>query len=527
MALSPKPNLLIGENYGLTLNQSIHHLLAEIRNESLDSSHFIDIFYQLMQSKIDPPIETIWVYSALSFRSREITSEDLSANILVAKELFQFISGCSAPCSVSKSIALLAPVVFKVYKLVVGLLGKDLEARRVKKAIKEVKSLIGAILGYIGVCCVKNMNEENDSNLRVSFSDLISLWMEGKEGLEEFLPLMSDDICKEISVGLPSVNYLAGVVIAEIFLLKLCFDLRVETKGVELEKEMRSWTVGSITGLRNFYFFDTLLRMLLEPTLPLTSLLSSEDERFLRTILYDATVLVEYSFLSFERAINLPADHVRNLVVKRLIITHEAIELSRKNGDRKRAISYTCSFSSSQIPSQIIKFVTSQIGMEEEASRLKEGSPRALIKWLLDLDGKGIRIFDDVISKFCAKLALDDPESDYQLSAPKPEGRKADVDLQFYVDNKGEEEDHDGDDKETNESMSAAFLAAAHTMRFTENGGRKRKEGRSAGRKRKTKVLKHDLSDNSDSDGKGQSSVSDDSSGSESEVENPTSDEDV
>ncbi|KAJ9183842.1 hypothetical protein P3X46_007648 [Hevea brasiliensis] len=424
MASSPKPSLLIGENYGLALHQSMQQLLDEIHKETLNLSHFVNMFYRLMQSKIDSPIETIWVYSALSFRSRKTKNQDLSNHILIAEELFQLVSGCSGPCSASKSIALLAPVVFQMYKLVFELLGKDLGGKRMKKAAKEVKSLIGEILGYVSVCCSKDISKESDSNLSVSFSDLVSVWMDGNEGLRAFLPLMSDEICKEISIGGSTVIYLAGVVICEVFLLKLCLDLRMGNRGVELEKELGSWIVGSITGLQSFYFFETLVRMLLEPTLPVTSLLSSEDESFLRTILYDAAILVEYSFLSPERAINVPSNRVTDLAMKRLIITHEAIELFRKNGDQKRAIAYTSSFSSSGLCSQIIQCITSQVGMDEETSRLKGASPKALIKLLLNLDGQGIRLFDDTISKFHAKLALDDSKSDYEQSTFKPEERK-------------------------------------------------------------------------------------------------------
>lgn len=526
MASSPKPIPIIEENYGLAFHQSMQQLVDEMHKETLNLSHFINVFYRLMQSKVDPPIETIWIYSALSFRSRKTANQDLSDHILIVKELFQLISRCSGPCSASKSIALLAPVVFQVYNLVVELLGKDLGARRVKKAAKEAKSLIGEIIGYVSVCCGKDVSKESDSNLSVSFLDLASLWIDGNDGFKGFLPLTSDEIYKEISVGGSTVAYLAGVVISEVFLLKLCLDLRIGNRGEELEKELRSWIVGSITGLQSFYFFETLMRMLLEPALPVTSLLSSEDESFLRRILYDAAILVEYSFLSPEKAVNITANHVRDLAVKRLIITHEAIELFRKSGDQKRAIAYSSSFSNSGFRTQIIQYITSQVGIGEEASRLKGASPKALIKFLLNLDGQGIRLFDDTISKFHAKLAFDDSKSDYEQLAFKPGGKKADADL-FYIDNKGEEENLGEDDKEVNESMSNAFIASAQRMRLTENGGKKRKEERNARKKKKIKLLKHTLSDTSDSDEERSTSASDDDSGSESEVENPTSDEDV
>ncbi|XP_065851429.1 uncharacterized protein [Euphorbia lathyris] len=508
MSISQKSSLLVGENYYFTFNQSIQHLLSEIHKETSDWSHFIDTFYQLMQSKVDPPLESIWAYSALSFKSRKTTNGS-------PRELFRFISGCSGSCSASKSIALLAPVVFEVYILV-----NDLG---VKKTTKEVNSLIGAILGYISVCCSKGMSEESDSNFSVSVTDLVSIWMDGKGDLKKFLPLISDEMRREISDEFTSVNSFAGVVMFEVFLLKLCLDLRGGIRGLELENELKKWIVGSITGFQSFYFYETLVKTLLEPALPVDSLLSPEDASFLRKILYDAAILVEYSFLRLEKAINLPADRVRSLAVKRLIITSKAIEYFRKNGDRKRAISYTSSFSNSQLHSQIVKFFTGQIGVEEETiSRLKGQPPKALIRTLLFLDGQGMRIFDDRISKSHAQSVVHDSMSDSDKPALKAEGKKTDAELQFFIDNGGGNKDDDG---ETNMLMNDAFVAAAHTMRNAENVGRKRKDGSLDGRKKKSK-----LSENPESDAEKLSSSSDDgsvSSDSESEVENPISDEDV
>lgn len=142
-------------------------------------------------------------------------------------------------------------------------------------------------------------------------------------------------------------------------------------------------------------------------------------------------------------------------------------------------------------------------------------------------ESKGKRLFDDNISKHVSKLALDDSKADYEQPASKPEGKRADVDLLAYIDRKGEGEDGDKDDKETNESMISAFLAAAHAMRLTENGGTKRKDGGRSGKKKRIKLLKHEFSDNSDADTERSSSVSNDGSNSDSEVENPISDEDV
>lgn len=59
------------------------------------------------------------------------------------------------------------------------------------------------------------------------------------------------------------------------------------------------------------------------------SMQSTEDELLLRKVLYDALILVDYSFLNPVKAIDLHAEHVAFLAVKRLILTHDAIEFFR------------------------------------------------------------------------------------------------------------------------------------------------------------------------------------------------------
>ncbi|KAK1364536.1 hypothetical protein POM88_035736 [Heracleum sosnowskyi] len=66
---------------------------------------------------------------------------------------------------------------------------------------------------------------------------------------------------------------LAGVVTAEAFLLRMCLEFREGVSRKVLQEELRVWAVGSVTGFKNVFFFETLFKMLLEPTLPVTSLL--------------------------------------------------------------------------------------------------------------------------------------------------------------------------------------------------------------------------------------------------------------
>lgn len=202
----------------------------------------------------------MWFYSALSFKRTNLPKDEIFDRVSAAKDLFQSVAGFSASCSSSKSIVLLAPVMYEVCRLVADLEDKEeLGAKREKKVVREIKSLVDAVLGNISVCCSANDDGECEGGFSRPFEDLIRVWIgensEGKELFKLFFPLLGDEIVGRLSVEGSSVSEVAGVVIAEAFLLKLCLDFRWGDSEPGLEKELRNWAVGSITGFRNFYFF--------------------------------------------------------------------------------------------------------------------------------------------------------------------------------------------------------------------------------------------------------------------------------
>ncbi|XP_052180580.1 uncharacterized protein LOC127793864 isoform X2 [Diospyros lotus] len=372
-----KFNHVIGENYELALSESIQTLLD---SKNRDSSAFASTFYELMQARDNPPLESIWFYSALTYRCNHKNSPGGEpSRVSATKDLFQLISSCSASSTSSRSIGLLAPVIYEAYRVLVDLKSGDLSSKRESKIMKDIKSLVDAILGFISVCCSANDGGlvSNSDGFFQPLEDLIRIWIgeasEGKENFELFFPLLGDDIVGRLSEEGTFVGELAGAVITEAFLLKLCLYFCSGVSKQELQKEPRAWAVSSITGFRNFYFFETLVGMLLEPNLPVTSILSSEDEVSLRNVLYDAIVLVEYSFFNFDEVSHLPNKRVIRLAIARVIVTHEATESFRVKGDQTKAISYINAFSGSQLPAQLVKLVTSEIGMDSKASQPKSG----------------------------------------------------------------------------------------------------------------------------------------------------------
>ncbi|KAI3868964.1 hypothetical protein MKX03_003335 [Papaver bracteatum] len=531
--------ILTGRHYENMLKESIDRFLEEFqKKKDTDFSGFTSIFFRFLQSRLIPPLETIWFYCSVKFLSNK-SDDDLVRRVLEIRDLFQLLSASSAPCNGVKSIAVLAPVLFKLYHLVSELTkkGESVGARE-KKAMREIEGLVDGVVGYISICGCNGGNDDGGDDLSVScFGDLVKVWTikRGKNGrdevLREFLPLVSD----EIRVGFGGeeegikVDYLAGVVIVEAFLLSLCLKCRAAGSGVskvELEKELKAWVVGSITGFRNCYFFGILLRMLLEPALPVISLLGSEDEALLRKILFDAVILVDYSFLNSDRKTGASADYMKNLAITKLIVIHEATQAARSNKDQTKAISYINAFCRSPLPSQLVKWASNQIGIEQNANKLNITTPETLINWLLKIEQKGVQVFDLRMSKLRAKLVLDMSKMKYEESTFKSNSKVADDDL-FFIDTKGgAEEAKEEDDQEMVDSVDAAFVAAARQIKASNEKTRKRKEGVKTNVGAKVKFQKYDL-DNISVEKMSASSDSDidDGKSSGSEVDDPLSED--
>ncbi|XVF48646.1 hypothetical protein PTKIN_Ptkin03bG0207000 [Pterospermum kingtungense] len=357
------------------LTESIHRFLAEYRSGSTDFSNFTSIFSRLLQNLPDPPLEFVWFYSAVTFHS---TNKFNSPNsVSASKQLFQLLVSCSTSCNAVKRISVLAPVIHELYRLVLG--QKELK--------REVESLLEGIVSYISICCGA-VDEVND-DLSSRFLDLLHVWMvdrvgeggEKRDELKLFFPVVSEDVRKMIGGGC-GIQYLAGGVMCQAFLMRLCLKFGSGIPKVELEKDVHDCVVQMITGFRNFYFLDILLRMLLEPVLPITSLLGHGNEVLLREILYDAVIMMDHTFLSPQGRILLPGQQLKSLALTWSFVADHAIRSMRENGDQTKATSYINAFSESCLPSQLIKWVTGQTGMGDKARSLTVSTPVALISEL-------------------------------------------------------------------------------------------------------------------------------------------------
>ncbi|KAL6882040.1 hypothetical protein ACP4OV_011512 [Aristida adscensionis] len=477
-----------------------------------DLTNFHRVFSRVLSAYPDPPLEAIWFFSALSFHDRP---GDL-------RSLLQLLSAFTASSpSAAKPLALLAPAVSELYHS--------------DKTRRETEALVEAVLSYISLCSTRTSTDgagtgADSGRLLPAFGELVKVWSvrhsRDRCPFEVLFPLAGEEARRELMKEGCSVDYLAGVVVAEAFLLRLCLKVQGAT-GVpraELQKELRIWAVSSIPVFRNQHFFGVLLNMLLNPPLPVYSLLSADDEILVRDVLYDALILVDYSFINDGAGVDQADSSHLPTFVSRLIITHDAVNEAsyyRRKGDHGRAMSFINAFSTSSVPTYLTKWATYQAGFDQ-LSKPMANTPQALLKWLVDLEDKGIKVFGDNTSRIKDRLICDEFKNGY--------GNRmihSDADL-FFIDKQsgGEVMDNKGsEDEEAVEMETAdnAFMAAAQSMKMASNGIRKRK---SCGNEDATSVkfVKYKVEDNSVNE-YFLSATNGMSSG--SEVENPQSDNEM
>ncbi|XP_021277575.1 uncharacterized protein LOC110411652 [Herrania umbratica] len=514
-ANNPKPP----DTYQPMLTESVQRFLSEYRNGATDFSNFTSIFSRLLQTLPDPPLEFVWFYSAVTFHSTKFDSPN---SISASKDLFQLLVSCSASCKPVTRISVLAPVIYELFRL----------AFDRKELKKEVESLLEGIVSYISICC--GMEAEGNDDLSSRFVDLLRVWMvdrgreeegEKRDYLKVFFPIASEEVRKMIGGGC-RVWYLAGVVMCQAFLLRLCLKFGAEISKLELEKDVHDCAVQMITGFRNFYFLDILFRMLLEPVLPITSLLGHGNEILLREILYDAVITMDHTFLCPQGGILLPGKQLKDLALTWSFVADNAIWSVRENGNQTKAISYINAFSESCLPSQLINWVTSQTGMGDKARSLNVSTPVALIKWLLIIEDQGVRIFECDISKVYAKAVLCKSRAEYEIPVVKTNGKILGQNFVYMVHEGREAKKADGD-LEMIDSMDTVPLTAPCLMKSTPTDGvRKRKEGSNVEEEIPVKFVKYHFHENLVRE-KLLSLAKDDGLSSGSEVDNPASDEDM
>ncbi|BAT82528.1 hypothetical protein LR48_Vigan07g259000 [Vigna angularis] len=467
--MNPNPN---GNPYEHMLKESINRFFAEHSRGVTNFSDFTSIFSRMLHATPNPPIPILWFYAALEFRAAREPSRSV-------RDLFQLLVSCTGACGSTKRIAALAPLVFVLHRL----------ALRQREFRSEVESLVEGVVSYCSIYCGKEVC--NGDVAVLEFGDLIKVWMVDDDGgggggggvfgdcaVEGFFPLVSEEFRKGIMRGC-EVGILAGVVMCEALLLKLCLAFEKGLSRAELEKNLLASAVQTITGFRSFRFLDTLFRMMLEPVFPVTSLLGSENQVLLKEVLYNSVMMIDYSFINPQAEFSLYANSLKDVAITWLFVAELAVQSAREKGDQGKAMSYINAFCRSCIPSQLINWVTNQNCIGRKITRPNVSTPIALIKWLLVVEEQGISVFAGETAKqmdLMFKANFFTSRTECLLPVIKHFFNNLDKNL-FSMNGEAEADKLDGDIDMPDSVETASLAAAADDLSSVIDGTRKRKEG--------------------------------------------------
>ncbi|KAK4388759.1 hypothetical protein Sango_2212900 [Sesamum angolense] len=582
------------QNQEFMLRESIKHFLTSYHCGSSDFSSFESIFFRLIQTMLDPPLEITWFYSAVTFHAAKLSPQNSPpTRPLIAKDLLNLLVSCSNLSSASKKIALLAPVVYELYNIISenrkkvyvdvesdnvvvcfedlvrvwtadrgggqcnfgqnlrvffplmsdgtwkGMNTRDVyrgpserHARSdgsdyqgiqklslssiVKKIAviapilyllyhlefnfsakdpglrEEIRIVVEGIVSYISICCSQFLEggEQRLDSLGVYILGLVRVWTVDQirtshdaDVLASFFPVLTNEFQQEVTVHL---GYLCCVVMNETFFLRLYLKICLGINKEDLHGDVLKLAIQTIKGFQNFYFLDMLLKLLMERSLPVAASLSSEDAFLLHKVLYDAVMLVDYSFYSGRW--NQSSDsHSKQLALVWVLVADRAIQFARATNDQARASSYLDAFCESQFVSELIQWASAQAGALDQKTRPDISTPKALIKWLLVLEDQGIRVFDHSMSQLHSKAQKCLSRVDSEPLELELLGENLNQDIFSCNKNDANTEQEMGDPS-TNEFPGAFCL-----MNTKIDASRKRKEALSGLHESRIKQVKRDI----------------------------------
>ncbi|KAL7121938.1 hypothetical protein ACP275_01G014800 [Erythranthe tilingii] len=476
------------QNKEAMLKESIKHFLTSYQSGSTDYSSFESIFFRLIQTMLDPPLEITWFYSAVTYHAAKLSSRNNpSTRVLIAKDLLNLLISCSNLSSPLKKIGMLAPVVYELYDIVRDSrssgLCVDMEVEKLVENTVSCVMMSARVYGYA------NEDAKFDSAL-VCFEDLVRVWTIDRggrgckfgENLRVFFPLSSDGIWKGLN-GRCGIGELVGIVLCEVFFLRLYLSFGSGMSTEDFLERTKDQAVQTIKGFQNRYFLDMLLKMLLEPTLPLAALLSSEEEILLHKVLFDAVLLVEYSFYPGQWVQSCDS-RSKKLAMLWVLVSERAIQFARDKIDLSRASLYLNAFRESQFVAELIKWASIEATRINQMTIPDVQTPKALIKWLLVLEHQGIRVFEHKVVSRHAKALVGMPIVESEPPLNQNILVRNEIDL--------------NEDQEMDDLSNGGFPATFCLMGKTIEMGRKRKEVVSVLQESRIKQVKLELFGSSD-----------------------------
>ncbi|KAJ7260037.1 hypothetical protein O6H91_13G066000 [Diphasiastrum complanatum] len=387
---------------------------------------------RLLQARTNPPLPLFWAYLVLDMAAEcksSISGEELN-KILITQGLWQRLKTVSSGLTdAATAVAAIAPVVALLFNFASGINahaglvtdmksseGKALSGKDIRRFLKRLKCVVGEILTFVAVCrqrkdslgqglLVSSTSNKLNKGLSIALernSDLLRdaiLKYTSKDNIEkltaaEALPLIRDDQRKRWRKR-EQVEFLADVVSIEIFFLQLLtlnLEFRFGSKNKsnnsdnDFQKKLKLVAIHAAASTASLSSYETLLDILMEPSLPFHTVLNGEEEIILKEAIYEAVLFMEPVHLRWlidESSLAFREDPERAGVVflKRLAVCRQAMSFFRLQNQFARADNLLTTVAPPYAPSHLVRWLNSVDLKQKLRTDLKDS--HAVTGWLL------------------------------------------------------------------------------------------------------------------------------------------------
>lgn len=358
---------------------------------------------RLLQSRANPPLSLFWSF-AVSER-RVLTNGEakvaLDSEVATAHSVLQSLKCMTSGfCDGPTAIATMAPIVRIAFETLVILCssecknGADMTVKENAKLWGSLSTLIREVSGFIALCHHKGCPAPGGLFKAPSVCLGLDKWIAEGTEFSSLFPFASTSLESSIKKNISSVEtiFTLGVLVeVEVALLRLIADAVQERPlgRSELEKKLKHDLI--VYG-KFLVSSGVMLDALLEPPLPVLSILSEDEESLLRGILGEMVVtrFPDSEMFNHENGPSPPsklgAQNECDVFLKRLSIARKTAEYFRSKNEHLRASDLLSSLRRQSAPSQLGDWLGGRSVVKIWITTAVLNNPQALLDWLLNAE---------------------------------------------------------------------------------------------------------------------------------------------
>ena len=356
---------------------------------------------RLLQSRANPPLSLFWSFAVIersiltNGEAKVASDSEVETAHSVLQSLKCMTSGfCDGPVA----IAAMAPIVRSAFETLVKCSASESKngAGRTddKKLWENLTKLIRHVSGFIALCHHKECPAPGGLFKAPSVCLGLDKWIAEGTEFSSLFPFASTSLESSIKENISSADTICtlGVLVeAEVALLRLLADVvRERSLGrSELEKKLKHELIvyGKVLGSSGF-----ILDALLEPPLPVLSILSPDEESTFRGILGEMVVtrVPNSEMFNHENGPSPPsklgAQNECVVFLKRLSIARKTAAYFRSKNEHLRASNLLSSFRRQSAPSQLGDWLGGRSLVKILITTVVLKKPEVLLDWLLNAE---------------------------------------------------------------------------------------------------------------------------------------------